>query len=405
MEKLKTLFGRSARRASCAASPGARAALRAALRAVTVTAALATLLVGCGGPPAPGAGQAKGAPAEPVEPVLHQGALRSVPVASPLRKALAVAAVSAQSVQRPITVPGVVEADPARLIKVVPPVAGRIEKLYKRLGDTVQVGDALFTLDSAELAQAWSDAGKAQAALTLAQHNLARQQELSRAEIAARKDLQQAESDQAQAANEAQRTQARLSQLGTTWGRGNGRQYTLRAPIAGHVIEQTGAQGGFWNDTNAPLMTVADLSTVWLSAGVQEKDLAAVFVGQTATITLNAYAGESFSGRVRYVAQVLDADTRTVKVRIVLDNAAGRFRPGMFASVVFSGPAHTSAVVPAAALVQDGFNTRVFVEQSPWVFTPRTVKTGARIGDAIEISDGLKAGERIVVRDAVLLND
>ena len=362
-------------------------------------AALATLLGGCGGPPAPAAG------AQPVEPVVHQGALRSVPAASPLRKALAVAAVSEQAVQRPITVPGVVEADPARLIKVVPPVSGRIDKLYKRLGDTVKVGDALFTLDSADLAQAWSDAGKAHAALTLAQHNLERQQELSRAEIAARKDLQQAESDQAQASNEAQRTKARLSQLGTTWGQGSGRQYTLRSPIAGHVIDQTGAQGAFWNDTNAPIMTVADLSTVWLSASVQEKDLAAVFVGQAATITLNAYAGESFSGTVRTIAQVLDPDTRTVKVRVVLDNRAGRFRPGMFASAVFSGASHLSAVVPAAALVQDGFNTRVFVERSPWVFTPRVVKTGARVNEQIEIIEGLKAGERIVVRDGVLLND
>ena len=367
--------------------------------ACAALAALATLLGGCGGPPAPAAG------AQPVEPVVHQGALRSVPAASPLRKALAVAEVSEQPVQRPITVPGVVEADPARLIRVVPPVSGRIDKLYKRLGDTVKVGDALFTLDSADLAQAWSDAGKAQAALTLAQHNLDRQQELLRAEIAARKDLQQAESDQAQATNEAQRTKARLSQLGTTWGQGSGRQYTLRSPIAGHVIDQAGAQGGFWNDTNAPIMTVADLSTVWLSASVQEKDLAAVFVGQAATITLNAYAGESFSGTVRTIAQVLDPDTRTVKVRVVLDNRAGRFRPGMFASAVFSGPAHLSAVVPAAALVQDGFNTRVFVEQSPWVFTPRIVKTGARVNELIEITEGLKAGERIVVRDGVLLND
>ena len=366
---------------------------------VAVLAALGALLGGCGGTPAPDAAT------PPVEPVVHRGALRSVPDASPLRKALQVAAVSEQSVQRPITVPGVVEADPARLIKVVPPVSGRIDKLYQRLGDAVKVGDALFTLDSADLAQAWSDAGKAQAALTLAQHNLERQQELSRAEIAARKDLQQAESDQAQASNEAQRTKARLSQLGTAWGRGSGRQYTLRSPIAGHVIDLTGAQGGFWNDTNAPIMTVADLSTVWLSASVQEKDLAAVFVGQTATIALNAYPGESFSGTVRTIAQVLDPDTRTVKVRVVLDNALGRLRPGMFASVVFSGPAHSGTVVPIAALVQDGFNTRVFVEQAPWVFTPRVVKTGARVNDLIEITDGLKAGERIVVRDGVLLND
>lgn len=179
----------------------------------------------------------------------------------------------------------------------------------------------------------------------------------------------------------------------------------MKSPIAGHVIEQTGSQGGFWNDTNAPIMTVADLSTVWVGASVQEKDLAAVFVGQTTTIALNAYAGESFSGTVRYVAQVLDPDTRTVKVRIVLDNSSGRLRPGMFARVVFSGPAHNSPVVPAAALVQDGFNTRVFVEQSPWAFAPRVVKTGARLEGQVEITDGLKAGERIVVRDGILLND
>ena len=151
-------------------------------------------LGGCGGTPAPAAG------GQPVPSVVRQDALRAVPDASPLRKALQIATVQEQSVQRPIAVPGVIEADPARLMKVVPPVSGRIDTLYKRLGDTVKVGDPLFSLDSADLAQAWSDAGKAQAALALAQHNLERQQELSRAEIAARKDLQQAESDQAQAA-------------------------------------------------------------------------------------------------------------------------------------------------------------------------------------------------------------
>jgi cobalt-zinc-cadmium efflux system membrane fusion protein len=362
-------------------------------------AALMAMLAGCGGTPAADAGAA------PVQPVVHAGALRAVPDASPLRKALQVAVVREQPVQRAITVPGAVEADPARLIKVVPPVSGRIDKLYKRLGDTVKVGDPLFTLDSADLSQAWSDAGKAQAALTLAQRNLARQQELSRAEIAAKKDLQQAESDQAQALSEAQRTRSRLAQLGTAWGQGSGRQYTLRSPIAGHVIDLAGAPGGFWNDTNAPLMTVADLSSVWVSASVQEKDLAAVFVGQSAAITLNAYPGEAFIGSVRYIAQVLDADTRTVKVRIVLDNAAGRLRPGMFASVIFSGPAHNGPVVPAAALVQDGFETRVFVEQSAWSFAPRVVKTGARLGEQVEITAGLKAGERVVVRNGMLLND
>ena len=310
--------------------------------------------------------------------LVHQEGGVRVPAASPLRQSIQVAAVKEQSVERPIVVPAVVEVDPAKLVKVVPPLCGRIVQLHKRLGDAVNVGDALFTLDSAELAQAYSDAAKARAALGLAQHTLERQKELARAEISARKDLEQAESDYSLAVSEAARARARLSVLGTALGDGDGRQYTLRSPIAGHVIELTGAQGGFWNDANAPIMTVADLSTLWLAAGVQEKDLSSMFVGQDATITLNAYEGESFQGTVRYVGEVLDPDTRTVKVRVAIDNASGRLRVGMFAKIIFSGQAHRAAVIPATALVQSGLNARVFVETLPWQFEPRLVETPRR---------------------------
>ena len=342
---------------------------------------------------------------QPAAAILRQADVASIPQASPLRKSLQVAAAAAQTVERPIVVPGVVEADPSRLIKVVPPVSGRIIELHKLLGDPVRKGDALFAIDAADLAQAYSDAAKARAALALAQRNLQRQNDLAQSEIAAHKDLEQAESDFAQAQSEAQRTQGRLAQLGSALDGGNGRQYTLRSPIAGRVIELNGARGGFWNDTNAPIMTVADLSTVWVAASVREKDLASLFVGQAAKISFDAYEGESLNGKVRYVGEVLEPDTRTVKVRIALDNAAGRYRPGMFAKVRLSGPAHKAVVVPAAALVQSGFNTRVFVETAPWSFRPRIVKTGAQLGDGVEVVDGLKPGERIVVKDGVLLND
>ena len=348
---------------------------------------------------------APAADGKPATAPTHRGTAITLPDASPLRKALQVAAASTTTIERPIGVPGVIEADPARLVKIVPPVSGRIDRMYKSLGDPVHAGEPLLTLDSADLAQATSDATKAQAALTLASRALARQEELANAEIAARKDLEQAQSDHAQAQSEANRAQSRLSQLGSALGHGNGRTYTLNAPLSGHVIDLTGARGGFWNDTNAPLMTVADLSKVWLTANVQEKDLAAVFVGQPARIVLNAYPGEQLAGRVAYVGQVLDADTRTVKVRVALDNAGGRLRPGMFASAVFSGASHDAITVPASALIQDGFNTRVFVELRPWTFEPRNVKVGAQIGSQVEIAAGLQAGERIVVKNGVLLND
>ena len=337
-------------------------------------------------------------------PLLREAGCVRVPDASSLRQSLRVEACVEESVEPPIVVPAVVEADPARLIKVAPPVSGRIIQVYKGLGDAVRKGDALFTLDSADLAQSYSDAGKARAALNLARHNLDRQKELHDAGISPRKDLEQAESDYAQAASESERTKARLSLLGTELGSCDGRRYTLHSPIAGHVIELAGAQGAFWNDTNAPIMTVANLSTVWLAASVQEKDIHSLFVGQAARIGLDAYEA-TLEGSVRYVGQVLDPDTRTVKVRIAMDNASGRFRPGMFAKAVFSGRAHKATVVPASAVLQSGFSTRVFVETSPWKFEPRTCKTGAQLGDRVEIVSGLKAGERVVVKEGVLLND
>lgn len=340
----------------------------------------------------------------PASAVVRKGATLSVPATSPLRLSLQLATVEERDVARAIPVPAVVEADPARLVRVVPPVSGRIGQLLKHLGDTVKAGDALFTMDAADVAAAYSDNGKAQASLTLARRNLERQKELRAADISARKDLEQAESDYAQALSESERSKARLAQLGASSGAG-GRLTTLRSPLSGHVIELNAGQGGFWNDTNAPVMVVADLSTVWLSASVQEKDLAAVYAGQTADIELNAYPGEHIAGKVGYVSEVLDPDTRTVKVRVAVDNRNGRLKPGMFARVTFSAAPHRGVVVPASALVQNGTQTQVYVEIAAWTFEARTVTTGIHSGDQVEIASGLKAGARIVAKEGVLLND
>ncbi|PRC95084.1 efflux RND transporter periplasmic adaptor subunit [Solimicrobium silvestre] len=337
--------------------------------------------------------------------LIHEGGAVSVPETSPLRKTLLVAAVESLPFERPISAPGVVEADPTKLVKITPPLAGRIIKINKMLGDTVKTGDTLFTLDSAELSGAQSEAAKAHSQLQLAYKSLQRQQVLAAAEIIAHKDLEQSESDYEQAKSEAERTTAHLTQLGAKPGNSSQRTYDLRSPIAGRVIEMNGSQGAFWNDINESILTVADLSTVWMSASVSEQDIASVFVGQKATIILNAYTGQSFEGVVRYVGEVLDPDTRSIKVRVAIDNKDTKFLPGMFAKVVFSGQKHKALVVPPSALVQSGLYTRVFVEKAPFTYEPRVIKTGATLGSHIEVVSGLTAGERIVVKEGVLLND
>lgn len=338
-------------------------------------------------------------------PLIHENNSVFIPEKSPLRKTIEIMVLKEELLERPVVVPGVVEADPGSLIKIAPPVGGRVMTLHKNLGDRVTKGDPLFTLDSADLAQSYSEAAKAQEALGLAKRNLDRQKELHDAGIAAGKDLNLAESEYKQAVGEADRAKARLALLGVSLNQGNNRLYTLHAPRGGRIIELSGAQGAFWNDLNAPIMTIANLTRVCMAASVQEKDIGSVFEGQTAEITFNAYEDKVFQGKVGHVGEVFDPDSHTVKVRIALDNSSGRFRPGMFGNVTLKHPAQKVIFVPQKALVQRGFNTVVFVETAPWRFEYRRCKTGHQVDDRVEISAGLKAGDRIMVKEGVLLND
>ncbi|MGK5031952.1 efflux RND transporter periplasmic adaptor subunit [Janthinobacterium sp. MDT1-19] len=323
---------------------------------------------------------------------------------SPLRQRLQIAAVLEQDIATQTDAPGSIVAMPEKLVKITPPLAGRITRLQRSLGDSVKAGDPLFTLDSAELSAAYADDSKARSALLQARQELDRQKTLFDAEIAARREYESAQATYNQAGSDAQASADKLAQYGAS-ARGSRRDYVLRSPISGTVIAMDAAQGGYWNDINAPVMTVADLSTVWLSANVAERDLTQVAVGQTARISVDAWPGKSFEGKVAYVGAVLDPETRTVQVRVAIDNRAGTFKPGMFAHAGFSGASRRAILVPASAVLQSGPSTRVMVERGPLRFAPRTVEVGASHGGQVEILAGLKAGERIVVKEGVLLND
>lgn len=340
-------------------------------------------------------------PPETSAALVRDGDLLRIPAQSPLRHSLQVDVLSEQPVAAPLVLPAVVEADPARLVRVLPPLAGRIVRINKQLGEAVKAGEVLFVIDAPEYAQAGADAQKAQSALTLAKRNLSRQRELDGSGIAVGRDLEQAQGDYEQAASEAARAQTRLRQAG---GGQQGGALAVRSPISGRVVALAGAEGGYWNDATAAVMTVADLSRVFVSASAQEKDVAQLYVGQPAAVKLDAYP-EPLNGKVAYVAELLDPDTRTVKVRLPFDNRDGRLKPGMFAEATLAGRAHPGLVVPMSAVIQSGFSSRAFVEVKPWQFAPRVVTLGAQLGEQVEVLSGLKAGDRVVVKDGVLLND
>lgn len=178
----------------------------------------------------------------------------------------------------------------------------------------------------------------------------------------------------------------------------------LRAPASGVVVEKH-AQEGARVMPGTPLYHIADLSSVWVEAEVFERDLSLVREGQEATVTLEAYPGATFAGRVTYVYPTVSMEARTARVRLEIPNVEGRLKPGMYATVRLSSPAYGPTVtVPRSAVLNTGERSVVFVRGAGGVLAPREVRTGLTAGERVAILEGLEAGEIVVASAAFLID-
>lgn len=329
-----------------------------------------------------------------------------VPPGSPLRSRVVVADVAENEVPRTLLLPAVVEVEPARTVKVLPPVAGRVVELKVELGSRVVKDQALAVINSGDLAQAYSDEEKAQATVTLTKKALDRLAELEKTRAIAVKDREEAQNDYAQALSERERAETRLRAIGVApEPPGETRLLIVKSPVTGSVTDMQTATGAFLNDATAEIMTIANLNSIWVTANVPEKDTSFVGVGQAVNVTFPAYPGRTFSGKVLFVSDVLDPDTRRTKVRIAFDNPDQALKPNMFATATFVAPPDRQLAVPTSALLLENDKISVFVEIEPWVFERREVDATDQGADTTTIRGGLKAGDRVIVRGGVLLGD
>jgi RND family efflux transporter MFP subunit len=169
---------------------------------------------------------------------------------------------------------------------------------------------------------------------------------------------------------------------------------TFRSPATGFVIEKQ-ALKGLHVMPGQSLYKIADLSVVWVEADVYERDVSLLRVGQRATVTLDAYPGEHFAGRVLYIYPYVDEKTRTNKVRFEFPNPRGRLKPGMYANVELSMPSTMAVLVPTDAVLDSGKEQIVFVAKGDGYFEPRHVTVGRRSDDQIQIVQGVKEGEQV----------
>jgi len=338
---------------------------------------------------------------------LPAGAVALVKIDDAMASAIRVGPVEVKRLPRQIRTTGKVELDEGRVARLAAPVAGLVSGLHVAVGDRVGQGQPLFYLNSRDAATAVEDAVDAQHDLDLAEKVATMTQDLYDHQASSKLALQQAQNDLAKARFRVERTQAALATIGLG-PVGDANQLDARvpvtSPISGAVIERHLSDGQFAQADSSPLLTIADLSTVWVEADVFERDLHLVRAGEQADVTTNAYPDVQFRAQVTRVSDVLDPTTRTVKVRFLVANPQLRLKPEMFATVTLLVDEVESAVtVPASAVITEGEKTFVYVAIADRAFARRPVQTVADSREVRRILQGLDERDRVVTAGALLL--
>ncbi len=289
--------------------------------------------------------------------------------------------------------------------RVSAPIAGRVVELRTLLGDEVKAGAALAVIDAPDLGAAQADLLKARADENRKALALRRARELAEGGVLSRRELESVEADQAQAHAEVERAALRLANLNPRGGNLLGQRMTLTTPIAGVVVDRKANPGmEVRPDLADPLFIVTDLRRLQVLVDLPEAHIGKVRVGQEVSVEVDAWKDEKFPGTVERIAPAVDPTTRRLQVRCKVDNKLLRLRPEMYARVSLLAEARRSAGrIPNAALVSDGLYSFVFIERETGVFEKRKVTLEVQDREFSYVSEGIKEGERVVVRGALLL--
>ncbi len=312
--------------------------------------------------------------------------------------------------------PGTVEPNEHALAEITTLVRGRVIDVYADLGREVKGGTLLALLYSSELGMAQSAYLKATAKLNVAERAFRRAELLLKEKVIGVAELQRREGEMLSLRAELREARDRLLILGLTDEdlRNLDRNHTIRshvpvvAPFDGRIIARNLTKGEVV-ETTEKLLVVADLTDVWVTAVIPEKDIPYIRPDQTGTgqsveVHVAAYPGQAFQGRITYVGDVLDPATRTMRLRLELPNPERKLKPAMYATVrVYSEPEANALLIPESAVQRDRDRQFVFVEREPAIFEARDVKLGSSNGREIKVLDGLLEGESIVTNGAFVL--
>lgn len=306
-----------------------------------------------------------------------------------------------------VSVPGRVTFDDLHVTHVASPVTGRVSRVLALPGARVRAGAPLMAILSPDVGQAFADVVKAAADQLQAEAEFDRERRLATLQAATERDVEAAENAYRRATAEFTRANEKARLLSA--GRVNEvtQEYTLYSPLTGEVVARNvnpGMEvvGQYSGGTAQELFTVGDIRRVWVFADVAEADLPRVEVGAVATVTVAAWPGRTFLGKVDWLSDVLDPQARTARARIPLDNADEALKPEMFAQVQIAAAPRKALALPRKALTMAARESFVFAAQGTLadgrrIFERRMVRTEQAGGDLVEVLSGLSAGDEVLV--------
>jgi cobalt-zinc-cadmium efflux system membrane fusion protein len=320
--------------------------------------------------------------------------------------------VSQSDVSDILRVAGQIDFDEQALTRIGASVTGRVTQINAQLGHEVKKGDTLALINSSELSNSQLAYLKARSEKEFHRRTVQRAKTLFEADVISAAELQRRESEYEVASAQTRATQDQLRVLGVNLKALEALAATgaidsvasVMATIKGVVVERKVTTGQVVQPADV-LFTVADLSRVWAVAQVPEQQVAQVKVGQSVRIEVPAIQNEPLLGRLIYVGQTVNPDSRTVLVRTELDNKNGLLKPSMLASMLIESTPKKQIIVPLSAVVREQDTDYIFIEEKLGVFRLKPVRLGTEHNGQRVVLEGLGPGMKIVSDGAFHLNN
>jgi cobalt-zinc-cadmium efflux system membrane fusion protein len=321
-----------------------------------------------------------------------------------------VEAVRSESGRSNLSGTGKVQFNDDRTVRILAPLPGQVVDFHAGVGDPIEKDQVLFSIKSREVASLVSDYLQSQRDLDLSQKTYNMNKDLFEHQAASRISFQQAENDLAKANTQVARSEEGLRVLGidpkeAVKDGGLRSLVPVRAPMSGTLIERNLTPGQFVQADSTALLTIADLSTVWVLVDVFERDIHLVHVGQKVQVVAAAYPDRRFPATIERISDKVDPDSRTLKVRLLVSNPKFLLKPEMFitSSLELSGSGAAISVPASAVFTEDG-KSYVFAAINDRRFERRLIVAAPDAEGRLRVTSGLRVGDRIVTDGAMLLD-